>query len=115
MAWMVISVPVRPTPALQTQRERDRERDRESKRIRLPLPLPTPAVDDVRTLCGSLEVVESPDEGEDWVRVVWDAKVWPAGVVELLHLSSLSSLSQTEREREGGRGRENERKGVCVK
>ena len=58
-----------------------------------------PAVNNVGALCCSLEVVESSDEGEDRVRVVRHPEVWPAGVVELLHLSPVCSL---ERERGGG-------------
>ena len=58
-----------------------------------------PAVNYVGALCCSLEVVESSDEGEDRVRVVRHPEIWPACVVELLHLSPLCFL---ERERKRG-------------
>ena len=56
-----------------------------------------PAVDDVWSAGGPLEVVDSPDEGDDGVGVVGDTEVRPPGVVELLHLTTVIAL-------QGGRG-----------
>ena len=37
----------------------------------------------------SHKVIEVSYEGDDWMRLIRDTKVWPPGVVELLHWMSL--------------------------
>ena len=50
-----------------------------------------PAVYNIWSFGRSHKVVEVSDEGDDWMRVIGDTKVWPASVVELFHWTSLSA------------------------
>ncbi len=49
-------------------------------------------MDNVRAVCRASIVLHPLNEGDNWTRVVWDSKVWPASVVELFNLSCFSSL-----------------------
>ena len=55
-----------------------------------------PAVHDVRTIGCSLEVGQSPDEGNDRVGMVGNAKVRPTSVVELFDFTSVVASTETE-------------------
>ena len=48
-----------------------------------------PAVHNIRTFASPDNVIEVSYEGNDWMRLIRDTKVWPPGVVELLHRTSL--------------------------
>ena len=54
--------------------------------------LSSPAMDNVRAWGRAFKVVDPPDEGDDGIRMVGDAKVWPSRVVKLLHLTTIISL-----------------------
>ena len=54
----------------------------------------TPAMDDVGARGGALKVVDPPDEGDDGVGVVRDAKVRPGSVVKLFHLTTIIALKK---------------------
>ena len=51
----------------------------------------SPAVYNVWSFGRSHKVFEVSYEGDDWMRVIGDTKVWPASVVELFHWTSLSA------------------------
>ena len=51
-----------------------------------------PAMNDVRPRCSPLEVIDPLDEGHDRMRIIWDSKVGPAGVMELLHFATIIAL-----------------------
>ena len=57
----------------------------------------SPAVNDIWTISRPLKVGQTSYEGNDGVRMIGDAKVWPPGVVELLHLSSVVPSAHPER------------------
>lgn len=52
---------------------------------------------DIRAIGCPLEVSKSSYEGNDRVRVIGNAKIWPAGVVELFDLTSIVPSAHSER------------------
>ena len=70
---------------------------KESRGERVNCCTPSPAVNNVGAIGRSLEVSQSPDEGDDRVGVVRNAKVWPTRVVELLHLTSVVATAHPVR------------------
>ncbi len=55
------------------------------------------AVDDERTGSGAPEVTDPLDERYNRMRVVGDTKIWPTGVMKLLHFTTIVALETIRR------------------